>query len=142
MWPICWRPFQLHVRTGKSLVVSTATVSLQEQLLHKRYSEVLTHSGLNFRLVLPRGVAAISVGSHLNRLMPAMTPTTQIWRLGKIFPGLATDKESAGSNDASRKWKSGAGMAIVTTGLAQFPMMHGEKSQRNITVVPDVMRIL
>ncbi len=79
---------------GKSLVVSTATVSLQEQLLFKDIPEVLTHSGLNFSVGLAKGRGRYLCLSHLNRLMShdASDPNLALW---EDFSHLATDKESA-----------------------------------------------
>lgn len=79
---------------GKSLVVSTATISLQEQLLYKDIPEVLTHSGLNFSVGLAKGRGRYLCLSHLNRLMShdAGDPNLALW---EDFSRLATDKESA-----------------------------------------------
>lgn len=79
---------------GKSLVVSTATVSLQEQLLHKDIPEVLAHSGLNFSVGLAKGRGRYLCLSHLNRLM-SHDPSDPNLALWEDFSHLATDKESA-----------------------------------------------
>ena len=42
---------------GKKLVISTATVALQEQIIYRDLPDILRHSGLNFRFALAKGRA-------------------------------------------------------------------------------------
>ncbi len=40
---------------GKKVVISTATIALQEQILYRDLPDILRHSGLNFRFALAKG---------------------------------------------------------------------------------------
>lgn len=79
---------------GKTLVVSTATISLQEQLLFKDIPEVLAFSGLNFSVGLAKGRGRYLCLSHLDRMMSldSENPTLALW---EDFSRLATDKDGA-----------------------------------------------
>ncbi len=54
---------------GKKVVVSTATVALQEQIVNKDIPEVLRHSGLNFKVSLAKGRGRYLCLSKLDRLL-------------------------------------------------------------------------
>lgn len=54
---------------GKKLVVSTATVALQEQIVHKDLPDVKRHSGLNFSFALAKGRGRYLCLSKLDRLL-------------------------------------------------------------------------
>lgn len=54
---------------GKKLVVSTATVALQEQIINKDIPEVLRHSGLQFKVTLAKGRGRYLCLSKLDRLL-------------------------------------------------------------------------
>ena len=57
---------QVH---GKTLVISTATIALQEQLVHKDLPDIRQHSGLSFDFVLAKGRRRYVCLSRLDRLM-------------------------------------------------------------------------
>ena len=44
---------------SKKLIIATATVALQEQLIFKDLPEIKRHSGIDFPISLPRDAAAI-----------------------------------------------------------------------------------
>jgi len=54
---------------GKKLVISTATVALQEQIVNKDIPEVLRHSGLSFRVSLAKGRGRYLCLSKLDRIL-------------------------------------------------------------------------
>ncbi|NHN38146.1 ATP-dependent DNA helicase DinG [Pseudomaricurvus alcaniphilus] len=54
---------------GKKLVVSTATVALQEQIINKDIPEILRHSGLQFKVTLAKGRGRYLCLSKLDRLL-------------------------------------------------------------------------
>ncbi|WP_423895439.1 ATP-dependent DNA helicase DinG [Candidatus Pelagadaptatus aseana] len=54
---------------GKKLVVSTATVALQEQVIYKDIPEVLRHSGLHFTVSLAKGRGRYLCLSKLDKLL-------------------------------------------------------------------------
>src|SRR5210317_2046817 len=63
----------------KTLVIATATVALQEQLIHRDLPDILAHSGLNFRVQLAKGrgryVCLQKLDNHLaGASAPALIP--------------------------------------------------------------------
>ncbi len=54
---------------GKKVIVSTATVALQEQIVNKDIPEVLRHSGLNFKVSLAKGRGRYLCLSKLDRIL-------------------------------------------------------------------------
>jgi ATP-dependent DNA helicase DinG len=54
---------------GKTLVISTATIALQEQLVNKDLPDIRRHSGLEFDFVLAKGRRRYVCLSRLDRLM-------------------------------------------------------------------------
>ena len=54
---------------GKSLVISTATIALQEQLVLKDLPDIRKHSGLNFDFVLAKGRRRYICLSRLDKLL-------------------------------------------------------------------------
>ncbi len=54
---------------GKKVVISTATVALQEQIVNKDIPEVLRHSGLHFKVSLAKGRGRYLCLSKLDRLL-------------------------------------------------------------------------
>src|SRR5690606_29529429 len=54
---------------GKKLVVSTATVALQEQIVNKDLPELLQHSGMHFNFALAKGRGRYLCLSKLDNLM-------------------------------------------------------------------------
>lgn len=64
---------------GKTLVIATATVALQEQLIHRDLPDILKHSGLNFSVALAKGrgryVCLQKLDNHLaGASAPALIP--------------------------------------------------------------------
>ena len=56
---------------GKTLVISTATIALQEQLVNKDLPDIRRHSGLQFDFVLAKGRRRYVCLSKLDRLIAA-----------------------------------------------------------------------
>lgn len=56
---------------GKTLIISTATVALQEQLVHKDLPDIRRHSGLQFDFVLAKGRRRYVCLSKLDKLLTA-----------------------------------------------------------------------
>lgn len=54
---------------GKKLVISTATVALQEQIVHKDLPELKRHSGLDFNFALAKGRGRYLCLSKLDRIL-------------------------------------------------------------------------
>ena len=54
---------------GKTLVISTATIALQEQLVHKDLPDIRRHSGLSFDFVLAKGRRRYVCLSRLDKLL-------------------------------------------------------------------------
>ncbi len=54
---------------GKTLVISTATIALQEQLVHKDLPDIRRHSGLDFEYVLAKGRRRYVCLSRLDKLL-------------------------------------------------------------------------
>ena len=64
---------------GKTLVIATATVALQEQLIYRDLPDILNHSGLNFQVSLAKGrgryVCLQKIDNHLaGAIVPALIP--------------------------------------------------------------------
>ncbi|WP_444932135.1 ATP-dependent DNA helicase DinG [Microbulbifer sp. SSSA002] len=59
----------------KTLVISTATVALQEQIIHKDLPEVARHSGLNFDFSLAKGRGRYLCLSKLDQLLSSFSAT-------------------------------------------------------------------
>ncbi|WP_444885881.1 ATP-dependent DNA helicase DinG [Microbulbifer sp. PSTR4-B] len=57
----------------KTLVISTATVALQEQIIHKDLPEVARHSGLNFEFTLAKGRGRYLCLSKLDQLLSSFS---------------------------------------------------------------------
>ncbi|MCO1333808.1 ATP-dependent DNA helicase DinG [Microbulbifer sp. OS29] len=57
----------------KTLVISTATVALQEQIIHKDLPEVARHSGLNFEFALAKGRGRYLCLSKLDQLLSSFS---------------------------------------------------------------------
>lgn len=68
---------------GKKLVVSTATVALQEQIVHKDLPELLRHSGLAFNFALAKGrgryLCLSKLDNLLNEYESGMNPTRALY---------------------------------------------------------------
>ncbi|NIB40269.1 ATP-dependent DNA helicase DinG [Pseudomaricurvus alkylphenolicus] len=68
---------------GKKLVVSTATVALQEQIVNKDIPEILRHSGLHFKVALAKGRGRYLCLSKLDRILSdvemAANPTQPLY---------------------------------------------------------------
>ncbi|GMG87375.1 ATP-dependent DNA helicase DinG [Biformimicrobium ophioploci] len=58
---------------GKKLVVSTATIALQEQIVHKDLPELLRHSGLKFDFVLAKGRGRYMCLTKLDQLLSSFS---------------------------------------------------------------------
>ena len=54
---------------GKKLVISTATVALQEQVIYKDIPEVIRHSGLEFKVALAKGRGRYLCLSRLDQIL-------------------------------------------------------------------------
>lgn len=54
---------------GKKVVISTATVALQEQIIYRDLPDIKKHSGLNFRFALAKGRGRYLCLSRLDNLM-------------------------------------------------------------------------
>ncbi len=68
---------------GKKLVVSTATVALQEQIVNKDLPELLRHSGLSFNFALAKGrgryLCLSKLDNLLNEYESGMNPTRALY---------------------------------------------------------------
>src|SRR5690606_34263051 len=67
---------------GKRLVIATATVALQEQIVHKDLPDVIRNSGLNFSFALAKGRGRYLCLSRLDLLMQegqAQSATAQLF---------------------------------------------------------------
>ncbi|MEW5248265.1 ATP-dependent DNA helicase DinG [Microbulbifer discodermiae] len=71
--------------SDKTLVVSTATVALQEQLVHKDLPEVAQYSGLQFDISLAKGRGRYLCLSKLDQLLSSFSPDTQTFNMG-LYP--------------------------------------------------------
>ncbi|MDY6920722.1 MAG: ATP-dependent DNA helicase DinG [Pseudomonadota bacterium] len=79
---------------GKKVVLATATVALQDQVINKDIPEVLRHAGLDFSYALAKGRGRYLCLSKLDRLL---TPgqdggTLSLW---EDYPQFAVDKDEA-----------------------------------------------
>ena len=63
----------LAIAHDKTLVVSTATVALQEQIIHKDLPELIRHSGLKFEVSLAKGRGRYLCLSKLDQLLTELT---------------------------------------------------------------------
>ncbi|MFV8783585.1 ATP-dependent DNA helicase DinG [Microbulbifer sp. SA54] len=63
----------LAIAHDKTLVVSTATVALQEQIIHKDLPEVIRHAGLKFDIALAKGRGRYMCLSKLDQLLTELT---------------------------------------------------------------------
>lgn len=61
---------------GKKVVISTATVALQEQIVHRDLPDILHHSGLNFRFALAKGRSRYVCLSRLDNLLSSKSQET------------------------------------------------------------------
>ncbi|MDP5210090.1 ATP-dependent DNA helicase DinG [Microbulbifer sp. 2205BS26-8] len=99
----------------KTLVVSTATVALQEQIIDKDLPEVARHSGLSFEFTLAKGRSRYLCLSKLDQLLSSFSAAGSGLSLGLYedeLPGVAaesvtlyqqmTDSLAAGSWDGDR----------------------------------------
>lgn len=100
---------------GKKLVVSTATVALQEQIVHKDLPELLRHSGLQFEFALAKGRGRYLCLSKLDQLLASFSANGVGTSLAlyedekppvgeeavKLYRGM-TDQLAAGSWDGDR----------------------------------------
>src|SRR5690606_611443 len=67
---------------GKRLVIATATVALQEQIVHKDLPDLLRNSGLNFSFALAKGRGRYLCLSKLDLLLQeghAQSATAQLF---------------------------------------------------------------
>lgn len=68
---------------GKKVIVSTATVALQEQIVNKDIPEVLRHSGLHFKVSLAKGrgryLCLSKLDALLNNVDMASNPTQALY---------------------------------------------------------------
>jgi len=69
---------------GKKLVVSTATVALQEQIIYRDLPDILKHSGLHFRFGLAKGRARYMCLSKLDNFLNA-SPQDQLFEEDDTF---------------------------------------------------------
>jgi ATP-dependent DNA helicase DinG len=79
---------------SKTVVISTATVSLQEQLINRDIPDVQVHSGMHFTAALAKGRGRYLCLAYLDRLMtpPEDNPTLALFETWQLA---ATDRESA-----------------------------------------------
>lgn len=105
---------------GKKVIISTATVALQEQIVNKDIPEVLRHSGLNFKVSLAKGRGRYMCLSKLDRILSdvdmAGNPTQALYedelpQVGeqsvKIYQSMV-DAMAANKWDGDRdNWKDG-----------------------------------
>ena len=63
----------MAIAHDKTLVVSTATVALQEQIIHKDLPELVRHSGLKFDVALAKGRGRYLCLSKLDQLLTDLT---------------------------------------------------------------------
>ncbi|CBL44960.1 ATP-dependent helicase DinG [gamma proteobacterium HdN1] len=81
--------------SGKTLVVSTATISLQEQLLYKDIPELQKHTGLQFTVGIAKGRARYVCLARLNRLLSYTSDNSQNMSLWEEYSQLPSTPESA-----------------------------------------------
>ncbi|MFD1218397.1 ATP-dependent DNA helicase DinG [Microbulbifer celer] len=109
----------LAISHGKTLVVSTATVALQEQIIYKDLPELIRHSGLKFDVSLAKGRGRYLCLSKLDQLLTELTSSgvgtslalyedekPQVDEVGiKLYREMA-DQLATGSWDGDRdNWK-------------------------------------
>lgn len=95
---------------GKKLVVSTATVALQEQIVNKDLPELLQHSGMHFTFALAKGRGRYLCLSKLDNLMAeyqsGMNPTRALYE--DEYPSVTAQSyalyETMVNALASNKW--------------------------------------
>ncbi|MDO8697418.1 MAG: ATP-dependent DNA helicase DinG, partial [Pseudomonas sp.] len=78
----CLATIPLAKAAGKRLVIATATVALQEQVVHKDLPDILRNSGLNFSFALAKGRGRYLCLSKLDLLLQegqAQSATAQLF---------------------------------------------------------------
>ncbi|MDO9322928.1 MAG: ATP-dependent DNA helicase DinG, partial [Pseudomonas sp.] len=78
----CLASIPLAKAAGKRLVIATATVALQEQVVHKDLPDILRNSGLNFSFALAKGRGRYLCLSKLDLLLQegqAQSATAQLF---------------------------------------------------------------
>ena len=118
----------------KTLVIATATVALQEQLIHRDLPDILKHSGLNFSVALAKGrgryVCVQKLDNHLaGASAPALIPLypdevadLAIEQAGPIMESMVDALASGGWDGDLDNWPAtldGSVRAAVTTDHAQ-----------------------
>ena len=118
----------------KTLVIATATVALQEQLIHRDLPDILKHSGLNFSVALAKGrgryVCLQKLDNHLaGASAPALIPLypdeiadLAIEQASPIMESMVDALSSGGWDGDLDNWPSsldGPVRAAVTTDHAQ-----------------------
>ncbi|PJE78226.1 putative ATP-dependent helicase DinG [invertebrate metagenome] len=89
----------------KTLVLSTATVTLQEQIVFRDLPDVLKNSGLSFSFQLAKGRGRYACISKLDRVLSAELETDSLMDMfaGQEASVSGMGKKSAGQERASRK---------------------------------------
>lgn len=77
---------------GKKLVISTATVALQEQIIYRDMPDILRHSGLNFRFALAKGRARYMCLTKLEGFLSA-SPQDTMFTMDADDHGLSDDEQ-------------------------------------------------
>lgn len=126
---------------NKRLVIATATVALQEQILHKDLPDLMRSSGLQFRFALAKGRGRYLCLSRLDSLLQA---GTELPGSGDLFGGQAPSMEQAPANlrlfsemlekIASRQWEGDRDswpQALDDADWSRLTIEHGQCTGRH-----------
>ena len=78
---------------GKKVVISTATIALQEQILQRDLPDILRHSGVNFRFALAKGRGRYLCLSKLDLLLNNDINQDTLFAVDSAAPAQSTDEE-------------------------------------------------
>ena len=90
---------------GKRLVIATATVALQEQIVYKDLPDLMRNSGLNFSFALAKGRGRYMCLSKLDMLLLEVHPRDRLLRITKEEAQLSKQ----GTRTCRAGWCSGPG---------------------------------
>ncbi|NRB40926.1 MAG: ATP-dependent DNA helicase DinG [Pseudomonadales bacterium] len=79
---------------GKKVVISTATIALQEQILHRDLPDILKHSGIHFRFALAKGRGRYLCLSKLDLHLNSDVNQDTLFSMDSPAPAQSTDEET------------------------------------------------
>ncbi len=119
--------------TQKKLVISTATVALQEQLIHKDLPFYHRHSELPFRFMLVKGRQRYCCEHLLEQAASGSEMANFEFDFGSLSKHKPSDADKAAIRRCGRPTPTANGMAIGTTGPNPSPISAGIASPPTAT---------